>query len=506
MCRTSLSSLKKTVTSACADLSFEMGATPFDAERILDFYTYKYNLTCLSSGSTWCALEERKWFLEYLPSVTWPEHTQKWYPDWSNDPINGTNAVDENGTTILPYNTVPPPVPTFDSGIEQALDYLYHGPGPASGRVNPNSTMGLEYDEYPLEIQCSSCFLQRFRLGFMSRWGETFNEVKGQAWDNMQKNCNFKEDLFVHPALKPEPAKDDFAWDSPNRCAQTVTFPEPPRMNCSMLSARYKISTGSFRDLNKGINCAGLGNGTYCLPQSCEVAMQWYEGGIPALDLIGENGPYKNISFTQFVKWNSAAIHMPVFPGDYICVGPLGGSYVPPLIPGMSGGKPVYTTTAVPAKETPPGTVKNCGKYYDTVTDDYCEAIAMNFTITFDDLRAMNPQLDGNCTNLWANASYCVATVKGGSAATTVPITSTNKPTMTTSSSDHTRATIAPPAPTQTGAAPACYEWYTAVQGDSCWSIYTKFAITFDQLKKWNPILDDSCGSLWPDYAYCVQA
>jgi hypothetical protein len=73
----------------------------------------------------------------------------------------------------------------------------------------------------------------------------------------------------------------------------------------------------------------------------------------------------------------------------------------------------VYTTTATPAKETPPGTIKNCGHYYDTVSGDYCQMIAMNFSITFDQLRDMNPQLNSDCLNLWANASYCVATVRG---------------------------------------------------------------------------------------------
>jgi hypothetical protein len=73
----------------------------------------------------------------------------------------------------------------------------------------------------------------------------------------------------------------------------------------------------------------------------------------------------------------------------------------------------VYTTTAIPALETPPGTISNCGHYYDVVAGDYCQMIAMNFSITFDVLRDMNPQLDADCTNLWANASYCVATVRG---------------------------------------------------------------------------------------------
>ena len=48
-----------------------------------------------------------------------------------------------------------------------ALDYRYHGHGPVQG--SPNSTIGLEYGEYPLEIQCSTCFLERFKLGVQSR-------------------------------------------------------------------------------------------------------------------------------------------------------------------------------------------------------------------------------------------------------------------------------------------------------------------------------------------------
>jgi hypothetical protein len=269
-CRTSFNALKRRVRSACADLSFELGSATLNAERIVDFYTYKYNLTCLSSGSSWCLLDEKKWFLEFLPTTTWPKYTDKWYPDWSNDPVNGTSRVDKNGTTILPYNTVPPPVATFESGMKQALDYRTL-PAPATGTLNPNSTIGLEYDEYPLEIQCSSCFLQRFKLGFMSRWGETYDDVKGQAWDNIQKNCNFKQTLMVHPALKPEPASADWSWSLPRACEQMVILSS--RMNCSTFSSMYKVSTAALRDLNKDIRYQGMRTGTYCLPESCEVAM-----------------------------------------------------------------------------------------------------------------------------------------------------------------------------------------------------------------------------------------
>ncbi|KAI4693341.1 uncharacterized protein J4E88_001712 [Alternaria novae-zelandiae] len=371
----SFDSLKQKVVSSCGDLSFDLGGVPFDAKRILDFYTYKYNLTCLHGDSDWCLMEQRKWFVEYLPTVTWPSFTEKWYPDWFNDPINGTNRIDENGTTIMPYTIVDPGTPIFNSHKEQALDFRYKGAEPARGTLkqDPNQFGGLEYDEYPTEIQCSSCFLKRFKLGFMSRWGEVYNEVKQQAWDNIQRNCGFEEMLYVDPALDqsgPPPEHEAWDWDGPSRCDRVVEFSSYGAVNCSTFSAMYKVATGTLRDLNKRFvnqdSCMALPNGTYCLPEPCDAAKQVYDGGIEPFDLIGPNGPYNNISFTQFVKWNSAAVHSRVMPGDYVCIGPPGGAYVADLAPGGQGGPPLYTTTAVPAMETPPGTISNCGKYYDT--------------------------------------------------------------------------------------------------------------------------------------------
>lgn len=193
---------------------------------------------------------------------------------------------------------------------------------------------------------------------------------------------------------------------------------------------------------------------------------------------------------------------------------PPGGAYVPPATTAPVANPTVYTTTAIPALPTPPGTISNCGLYYNTQSGDYCNMIAMNFSITFDQLRAMNPQIDANCSNLWANASYCVAPVNG-TTITPAPITSTTStassptgtllPPTTTTTTTKPAVTVAPPAPTQPGATSQCYEWYVAADGDYCYLVYTKFGITFDQLRAWNPYLDENCSNMWPGYAYCVK-
>ncbi|GIJ85588.1 hypothetical protein Asppvi_004447 [Aspergillus pseudoviridinutans] len=205
------------------------------------------------------------------------------------------------------------------------------------------------------------------------------------------------------------------------------------------------------------------------------------------------------------MRWNAAALHEPVFPGDTICIGPPGGAYAPPPAPAPVSPNATYTTTAVPALGTPPGTVANCGLYYDTVTGDDCNMIAMKFSITFNQLRLMNPQINTDCTNLWANTSYCVALVSGTTVTTTASSSVSPTPTPSSTGTSPTSTTLAPPAPTQPGATSSCYEWYVAASGDDCSKIDSQYGITFAQLRAWNPYLDSTCSNLWVDYAYCVN-
>jgi hypothetical protein len=65
---------------------------------------------------------------------------------------------------FLYYQANPPP--------KLALDYVYTG-GPQQS-ANYGWQEALESDEYPLEIQCSPCFLNRFTLGYTSRFGALY--------------------------------------------------------------------------------------------------------------------------------------------------------------------------------------------------------------------------------------------------------------------------------------------------------------------------------------------
>lgn len=65
---------------------------------------------------------------------------------------------------------------------------------------------------------------------------------------------------------------------------------------------------------------------------------------------------------------------------------------------------PVPTNTAE-------GTNKKYAEYYTVEEGDYCNKIILKFSISLDDFLFLNSGVNKNCTNLFAEESYCVAPV-----------------------------------------------------------------------------------------------
>ncbi|KAM5438729.1 hypothetical protein McanCB56680_007111 [Microsporum canis] len=70
-----------------------------------------------------------------------------------------------------------------------------------------------------------------------------------------------------------------------------------------------------------------------------------------------------------------------------------------------------FYTTAIPDRTTQLGAIEACGKYYNVVPGDTCNAISAEFEVTMDELLEYNPKLHPDCENLWANFAICVAPV-----------------------------------------------------------------------------------------------
>lgn len=68
------------------------------------------------------------------------------------------------------------------------------------------------------------------------------------------------------------------------------------------------------------------------------------------------------------------------------------------------------TTAAVPT-DLATNTNTRCAMYYKTSLGDYCNMIIIKYGISLDDFLFLNPSVNANCTNLWADTSYCVEAV-----------------------------------------------------------------------------------------------
>ncbi|QRW14043.1 LysM domain protein [Ceratobasidium sp. AG-Ba] len=176
-----------------------------------------------------------------------------------------------------------------------------------------------------------------------------------------------------------------------------------------------------------------------------------------------------------------------------------------------------------------------------------------------EDFRAANPQINADCTNLWAATAYCVYQVKKDpmelwaelamhkpcsigtpttsvSSGTPVP-TATMPPTtpaatdactydwcsatwtddiglptpsvVTTTSGSTSATPTSTGVPRPTNAAPNsisnCKKWYTVQSGDYCYLICQNQGCTVPNLQTWNPDLGSDCIARL-GVAYCVSA
>jgi len=104
-----------------------------------------------------------------------PNTTLKCYPEvHESEPYwitngNGTCYSDGLFTTDQFINVTNQPY----SGQMQSFDYYYERSGMIADD-NYGWPVALEYDEYPLEVQCSSCWINKFVYGYNNTWGDVW--------------------------------------------------------------------------------------------------------------------------------------------------------------------------------------------------------------------------------------------------------------------------------------------------------------------------------------------
>ncbi|KUI66076.1 hypothetical protein VM1G_02487 [Cytospora mali] len=491
-CSSSLVQLESAVSSSCGSYELDFNGAYLSAVQVVDLFTYKYNMSCLADSSgAFCLMVEESWDIAALNNsgnATWPMYTNKTYPNFDDDPDNGTPTEDIDGNLVDNSN----PSPSFsDYGLNLSvmLGQDYYQDGISMDYQGHGWPTALDYDEYPLEIQCSECFLAQYKLGIESQWGEVYDEVSDQVWENVRQNCEIEWQLAPANNLSTWPWQSHgvggVVWSYNMTCGQTVTYAGSADSNYTTandLALENNVATAALLALNNQISWNSIPAGSYCAPASCQVAI--INETTSATNYVGL---YDNVTATQFWQWNNYMEPKNLVEGEVVCVGPPGGAYTP--VSATQAYTTVYTTTATPAEPTPSGTTPNCGLYYGVVAGDSCNNVTLHFSITLDQFYAMNPSLFTNCSNLLTGIDYCVATV------------------VATTTSTAVATSTAVPAPTQTvtGTTSTCYEWYVVQSGDSCENIEDQYGITLAYFRSLNTYVDAACDNIWADYAYCVN-
>ncbi|KAF9890423.1 hypothetical protein FE257_005828 [Aspergillus nanangensis] len=149
--------------------------------------------------------------------------------------------------------------------------------------------------------------------------------------------------------------------------------------------------------------------------------------------------------------------------------------------------KPPPTTTTSSGSApgpTQPGIPANCDKFHQVVSGDQCDTIAAKYGITEAQFKALNPNVDASCSNLWLDYYVCVHT----------PGTTTTDPAPEPTG----------PTPQMPGIVTNCKTFYQVKSGDSCYTINTAAGITLAQFRTWNTLIDAGCSNLWVGYYVCT--
>ncbi|KAF7304030.1 hypothetical protein MIND_00634300 [Mycena indigotica] len=295
---------------------------------------------------------------------------------------------------------------------------------------------------------------------------------------------------------------------------------------CTTIASQFSVGWYDILANNptiQAVNCtAGVGSGTkLCLPQACTTytpaTNQTCEDIVASANKILASSN-QSITTTQLISFNptldTGCAHVSRSWGLSLCISPHGG--FPDVTAVDDGPPPVPTATAIvpPPGPTPPGTTSNCGAWYFVQPGDFCTKVALNNSITLDDLIELNPMLNPQCTNLWASTWYCVAAyppLVGG-----VPPIPTGVGSFSMGTIALPSATPEPPFPYPTGYSPAppnvangtittgCQSWYTVQSGDNCTSVETLFAIDDGNFTTYNEDLNNPCPKLTVGSAVCV--
>ncbi|KAA8564642.1 hypothetical protein MFRU_013g01880 [Monilinia fructicola] len=330
-CQAGLAALHSVSQTACSDDTFSIDDNSMSLHDLVDLIDYKWGLICLKDTSTndYCLDVENSWNITTMVTngaATWPVNPPKCYLDSSQ--YVWEHLTDENGICIEPdWDELDSVFDTSGRDEMSAMDYYADAAEPIDDD-NYGWVGALDFDEYPLEIQCSSCFLQNFKAGYESPWGNTWDEVTEQVWANMQRNCELDEVLTPAHNVSGVIVIGDFVSDSPpvtTDCPQNISISSSEIYTCQEAAVKFRIPTAGLYNLNNDLDCSGLTDITLCAPMSCPIlvintgATDIAHANIPVSTVVSK---YTNLTLAEFYSYNQFISYDFVVKSHAVCIGP----------------------------------------------------------------------------------------------------------------------------------------------------------------------------------------
>lgn len=372
-CTSSMATWLSAVEANCGSEGMTFGETVVDPRFVPYVFIENYDVACLQDSSdNWC----------YLESETW----------------QGSNYITWNADTCYSDD---PPVECSD---------------PSWTPANISASMSAVTNLYNSSLYCSECFLLMWKQRLLSPHlaDSDFTAYLIEQFEDLQGNCSTTMPYTTSAATlwltlgATATATTSSAVTTTSSsvvtatCAGQIIPVSSTPLGCDPLSDMYNVTTGDLRAATNDYLCEITA--PICVPSPCEIEVIW--GGV-----CSEIATELDTTNAAFLAWNPKIQGScdNLVAGQRICTSPPGGKFVPTGIVVAPTSVGEYYTTATPAEPTQSGSIANCGLYYNVVSGDTCNQIALVYGITFADLQAWNPYLNDGCTNLWLGYAICVA-------------------------------------------------------------------------------------------------
>lgn len=253
---------------------------------------------------------------------------------------------------------------------------------------------------------CDLCFVESLRFQAGSPYYD--GPLLASVYSSKTSSCKVSGMPLITTTIPTFPTTTQVSTPTPTCVGKTYAISSGD--TCYSISKSQQIGTGwLLTDNNLNAYCADFPtSGTLCLINTCKTTT------VKQNDTCTAIAQANNVTVPQLKAWNlvinAGCNNINNLNGSEICINAPGTPYNAPT--GSTTLAPITPTTVAPAPtDVADGTNPKCGQYYHVEQGDYCNLIVIKFGISLDDFIFLNPAINSNCTNLFAEESYCVAPV-----------------------------------------------------------------------------------------------